>query len=206
MINNYNKLTIGKYKDIKNVLDKGLSDVETNIEIIAILNDLDTADVEDMSLGAFNCLMQDLRFLYCEPKRKIVADKYKLGKYELETMLNLRDMTVAQYVDYQEFLKDSEKYLTQLLSVFLIPKGKKYNEGYDIVDVQRTIDENMSIEDAVSMSAFFLNLSQSLTKVTLTSLIKKMKKMEKKSKSKEEKEKLQEAIRNLETVGVGSLL
>ena len=203
MIDSFDKLTIGKYKDIRDVLDRNLSEVETNMEIVAILNDLDVSDIGDMPLGAFNYLMRDMLFLYSEPKKRMVADRYRFGKYELNTMLNLKDMTVAQYVDYQEFLKDSDKYLTQILSVFLIPKGKKYNEGYDIVDVQRAIEDNMSIEEAISLSAFFLNLYQSLTKVTLTSLTKRMKRMEKKSRNKEEKRKLQEVIRHLETAGAG---
>lgn len=203
MIDSFDKLTIGKYKDIKDVLDRNLSEVETNMEIVAILNDLDVSDIGDMPLGAFNYLMRDMLFLYSEPKKRMVADRYRFGKYELNTMLNLKDMTVAQYVDYQEFLKDSDKYLTQILSVFLIPKGKKYNEGYDIVDVQRAIEDNMSIEEAISLSAFFLNLYQSLTKVTLTSLTKRMRRMEKKSRNEEEKRKLQEVIRHLETAGAG---
>ena len=203
MIDSYEKLTIKKYKEVMAIINGNETEYVKNVELVAVLNDMDTSDVEDLPIGTFNTLLQSTGFLYEEPKQRMVSTKYKLGGIELEAALNLQKMTVAQYIDYQEYVKDTEKYLVEMLSVFLIPKGKKYCEGYDVIDVQKTIEDNMSIVEAISLSAFFLALYQSLIKATVTSLIKRMKKMRKKEKDLKMIEKMTEVITNLETVGVG---
>ena len=204
MIDNYNDLTIGKYQEIKAVIDgEVVEEYATNISLVAILADMTEDEVMSLDLKEYKVLNQKLTFLMEEPPRRMVADKYKIGGFELETMLAVDKMTVAQYVDYQTFVKDMDKYLVEMLSIFLIPKGKKYNEGYDIVEVQKAIRDNLSIVDAMSLSAFFLLWYQSLTKATLTSLTKKLKRMKRKMKEKEQIQKMEEAIANLENAGVG---
>ena len=204
MIDNYNDLTIEKYQQIKAVIDGNeVEEYATNIQLVSILSDMDEDEVGNLPLTEYKKMNEKLVFLMSEPPRRMVADKYKLGNYTLETMLAVDKMTVSQYVDYQTFIKDLDKYLVEMLSIFLIPKGCKYNEGYDIMDVQKVIRENLSIVDAMSLSAFFLLWYQSLTKATLTCLIKKLKKMKKKMKEKEEIAKMEEAIANLERSGDG---
>ena len=204
MIDNYNDLTIGKYQEIKAVIDgEVVEEYATNISLVAILADMTEDEVMSLDLKEYKVLNQKLTFLMEEPPRRMVADKYKIGGFELETMLAVDKMTVAQYIDYQTFVKDVDKYLVEILSVFLIPKGHKYNEGYDIIEVQKAIRDNLSIVDAMSLSAFFLLWSQSLMKATLTCLTKKAKKMKKKMKNPMEIQKMEEAIANLENAGVG---
>jgi hypothetical protein len=203
MIDSYDKLTVGKFMEISEVLNAGMDEVDSNSMVIAILSDMDVDDVLNLPLGAYNHLLQKTGFLMEQPKTRIIADRYRLGGMDLDVMLNLKNMTAGQYIDYQHFIKDPEKYMVELLSVFLIPRGKKYGDGYEIMDVHKVIREHLSIVDAVSMSAFFLTLSRTLIKVTLTSLTKDLKKMRKKTKNQEEIRKLEQAIANLENVGDG---
>lgn len=203
MIDNYNDLTIGKYLEIKEVIDAGYDEAETNINLIAVLADINVDEVANMNIIEFKKYNEKLEFLLDLPKKRAVATKYNLGGLELETMLAVDEMTVAQYIDYQTYLKDSDKYLVELLSVFLIPKKKTYCEGYDIIKVQKAIRENLSIVDALSLSAFFLQWYLALTKVTVTSLTKKMRKMMKREKDMEKKMVLQKAIQDLEQNGLG---
>lgn len=204
MIDNYNDLTVGKYQEIMVVLKgKVVDEYATNIQLVSILSDMSEDDVLNLGLSEYKVLNQKLSFLLVEPPKRMIANMYKIGGFELETMLDVRKMTVAQYVDYQTFVKDVDKYLIEMLSVFLIPKGMKYNEGYDIVEVQRAIRDNLSIVDALSLSAFFLLWSQSLIKATLTYLTKQMKKMKRTMKKPMEIQKMEEAIANLENVGAG---
>lgn len=204
MIDNYNDLTVGKYQEIMVVLKgKVVDEYATNIQLVSILSDMSEDDVLNLGLSEYKVLNQKLSFLLAEPPKRMIANMYKIGGFELETMLDVRKMTVAQYVDYQTFVKDVDKYLIEMLSVFLVPKGMKYNEGYDIVEVQRAIRDNLSIVDAMSLSAFFLLWSQSLIKATLTYLTKQMKKMKRTMKKPMEIQKMEEAIANLENVGAG---
>lgn len=204
MIDNYNDLTVGKYQEIRVLLNGEIVDeYSTNIQLVSILSDMTEDEVLSLELTQYKALNQKLSFLLQEPQKRMIANVYKIGGYELETMLAIDKMSVAQYVDYQTFVKDMDKFLVEMLSIFLIPKGHKYNEGYDIIEVQKAIRDNLSIVDAMSLSAFFLLWYQSLTKATLTSLIKKVKKMKKKMKNPMEIQKMEEAIVNLENAGVG---
>lgn len=204
MIDNYNDLTVGKYQEIRALLNGEVVDeYSTNIQLVSILSDMTEDEVLSLELTQYKALNQKLSFLLQEPPKRMIANVYKIGGYELETMLAIDKMSVAQYVDYQTFVKDTDKFLVEMLSIFLIPKGHKYNEGYDIIEVQKAIRDNLSIVDAMSLSAFFLLWSQSLMKATLTSLTKKAKKMKKQMKNPMEIQKMEEAIANLENAGVG---
>lgn len=204
MIDNYNSLTIKKYLDIKEVLEMNTEEIDKQVSLIAILSDMDENDVYNLPLPEFQELNEKTAFLNELPQtRNYPKTKYKLGGLELETVLDMRDVTAGQYIDYQTFVKDTDKYLVELLSVFLVPKGKKYNDGYDILEVQNAIRENLSIVEAISMSAFFLMLCESLIKATVQSSIKKLKRMMRKEKDKKVKAEYQKAITALEQSGAG---
>lgn len=204
MIDNYSKLTIGKYLEVKEILSEDMDALEQQASLIAVLNDMETEDVLDLPLGTYNKLLQSLGFLMELPKpRQAPPTKYKIDGIEYDVMLNIQDMTIAQYIDYQTFLKEGDKYIVELLSVFIIPRGHKYSDGYDIADVQKKIREKLSIIDAVTLSAFFLSLSQALISSTVRYSIKRMKRLMRKEKNLEMKKKYQEAIAHLEQSGVG---
>ena len=202
MIDCYEKLTIGVYDELQEIYESNISDYEKNVEIVALFNDMDVADVEDLSLTTFNTLLQSTAFLYEMPKKKIVATKYILGGTEFDVVLDMQSLTVSQYLDYQEFVKNPDKNRVELLSVFLVPMGKKYGD-YNMQEVHKLIRDNLSIIDAIALTDFFLLLSQSLMKVTLRSLKRRLKRMKRKMKSQEEIQKMEEVIAHLETVGDG---
>jgi hypothetical protein len=200
MIDSYEKLTLGKYMEVKAILEDTGEEIDKNVQLICCLGDYDEEAVLDLPLAGFNRLLQGTAFLMEEPKKRMVSTKYKLGGMELETVLDVESMTTGQFIDYQTFIKD-DKYLVELLSVFLIPKGCKYNKDYNIIEVQKVIKDNLSILDAMSLSSFFLSWYQELSKATVTSLIRKMKKMIRKEKTLERKKMMQEAVANLERSG-----
>lgn len=204
MIDSYDKLSIGKWQEILEISETiGMSEEEKNIAVIAVLNDLTEDEVLNLPLSQFAELNKATAFLTQLPQKRLMADKYILGDTEFKVLINLTQMTAGQYIDYQTYVKDPDNNLVQIISIFLIPKGKKYNEDYDMAEVHKLIREHLSIVDAMSISAFFLLLSEISIKTTLTSSIKKMKKMMRKEKNKEQKNKLREAITHLENVGDG---
>lgn len=203
MIDNFNKLTIGKYLELMEILeDNTLADIDKNVEIIALLDDEEVDVIYDLPLSEFNEKMQKTAFLYETPKPLQVSTVYKLGEMELEACLNLEKLTTAQFIDYQTYVKENDK-LVELLSVFLIPKGKKYNREYDIVELQKVIRDNMPITQAMGLSDFFLLLYKSFLKASLTSSIKKLKKMMRKEKDLEKKKMMKQAIQGLQLNGLG---
>ena len=202
MIDNYNKLTIGKYYEVLDIIRDYEDEYERNTALIAVLCDEEADEVLNLSLSEYKKRVDALSFLLESPVKAPIKNRYKIGDMELDLCVDLSKLTAGQYIDYQTFIKDPDTYMVELLSVFLIPKGKKYGD-YNMGEVHTAIRENLSIADALGMSAFFLTLSQALIESTLTSLIRRMKRMKRKAKSQEEKKKLEEAIMNLEAGGVG---
>lgn len=202
MIDCYEKMSIGKFQETREILKKIEDFNELKIELVAILNDMETDDVLDLPLTTFHHLLQGIGFLFEEPKKRQVLTKYNVGGVELETMTDIHNMTAGQFIDYQTYIKDTDKYIVEILSVFLIPKGKKYGD-YDIIEIQKLIKDNLSIVDAVSLSAFFLKWYQSLLMATKNYLTRKMKRMMKREKNKEVREKMMEALALLEGSGNG---
>lgn len=201
---NWNDITIGVYNKLNKLLkfeptdDVVMDELNLTIQILSVLCDVDEDVIGDLTRSEFAELAAQCAFLQELPKVKI-KDKYTINGKEYTVQFNVQDMTMAQYIDYQTFIKEQDKYMSNILACFLIPKGKKYGDGYNLQEVVNDIENYFSIVDAHSVCFFFTLLFQSLTKVMLTYLVKKMKKGMKKM-TKEEKEKTQEAIDHLNKV------
>lgn len=179
MITSYKDLPLGKWEEIyklKNEEDNEL----TQIKLLSILSDMTENEILDLPLNEFKSLNNLSAFLLEKPQKKQVETEYLLGNKVYEVVSNVDELIVSQFIDYQTFVKDVDKYLVELIGVFLVPKGKKYNTDYDIRDAHEDIRKYLSIEDAISLSAFFLLLSQTWLETMETYLIKKMRKMQKK--------------------------
>jgi hypothetical protein len=202
---NWKEISINTFNELKNIdynKEEGiLGELEANIELLSILCDVEDEVISNLSTTEFHNLLMKTEFLKEMPKVK-VEDTYIINGTKYKLFLSLKQMSVAQYVDFQTYFKDQQKYFRELLSVFLIPKGMKYGEGYNIDDTINDIGEYLSIVDANSILFFFAILFQSLTKVILNSSIKEMKKLKKKMTNKEEIEKLETVIKELERAKV----
>lgn len=203
MIDSYDKLTVGKYQTIKAIIDNGGDETEIKTEVLSELTEIDVEDLLDMPIVRYHHLLQNAAFLLEDVPHRMVATKYILGGVTFDVLLNIEKMTAAQFIDYQNYIKDVNGNLVQLLSVFLIPKGHRYNEGYDIVEMQKIIKDNLCIIDAYALAAFFLKWYESLLKATVHSLIRQMKRILKKEKDKTARMKIMETIANLEKSGSG---
>lgn len=201
---NWNDITIGVYNKLNKLLkfeptdDVVMDELNLTIQILSVLCDVDEDAIGDLTRSEFAELAAQCAFLQELPKVKI-KDKYTINGKEYTVQFSVQDMTMAQYIDYQTFIKEQDKYMSNILACFLIPKGKKYGDGYNLQEVVNDIENYFSIVDAHSVCFFFTLLFQSLTKVMLTYLVKKMKKGMKKM-TQEEKEKTQEAIDHLNKV------
>ena len=114
-------------------------------------------DVLDIPIMEYKSLAEQSKFLEKPinvPKQ--IATTYTLDGWELVPTTDIRKMTTAQYIDFQTFSKEGEDKLIEVLSCFLIPKGKKYNEDYDILKVQQALRDYLTIPNCLALSAFFL--------------------------------------------------
>lgn len=191
---NWESISIKKFDEISYILshinnvneDEAL---EININLLSVLCDVDVEEIEDLPLTEFSKLVKQTEFLKEMPKVDI-KEKYVINGNKYVLCANVSKMTTAQYIDYQTLVKNADKNVKELLSVFLIPEGKKYGD-YDLEKVIDDIYNYLPIADARAISFFFTLVLQSLTRATLISLERRTKKELKKAKTKEEKEKIE---------------
>ena len=185
--------------------------LDVNVKLLSILCDVDEETIINLPLTEFTILVGKAEFLTLMPKYT-VEQYYEIGKGRVfEIQMNLREMTTAQFIDFQTFIKDKDKNFKHLLACFLLPKGKKYGEDYDIIEVAEHLYKNMSIATARSVMFFFTLQYQALQKVMLNYSIREVKKQMKKTKNKEAKKNLEMALQQMMQLksliknGVGSI-
>lgn len=161
IIDNYNQLMLGKYMEIQAISqDESLEELDKQSQIIAILTGQDVEEILHLPIGEYKNLAFKASFLSGDMMYHPVAKKYILGGMELVPVRDYRKIETCQYVDFQTYAQDLDKYLVEFLSVILVPRGHRYNEGYDILEVQKAIREELSVADGVSLAGFFLTWSK----------------------------------------------
>lgn len=196
----WEKITVNVFEKLNNAINDaevtGNNEVDLlnkQIAILSVLCDVDEDTIADLHTSEFSRLVNETNFLNETPKKNVI-DKITLNGKKYEIFLSISDMTMSQYIDFQTLFPKRDKEFKRILSIFVIPKGCNYNEGYDIEQVIKDIGEYMPITDANNIMFFFALAYQSLTKVMLTCLVKEMKKLKKKEKDQAKVEQMQLAI------------
>lgn len=208
MIDNYKSLPIGDYQDILALCkDESLEELDRQVKILSILTKVDEDTLLNLPIQEFKVLTSRMGFLEKDLPTKVIklADSYKIGKFELVPVTDMRKVITAQYIDFQSFHQAGfEDHFVEILSCLLVPKGKKYNQDYDIIEVQDAIRKDLNVHDAASLYAFFIFSCRESIKDMLTFSLQETQKI----KDKEKREKIQGQIKDqihlLETSGVGS--
>ena len=155
---NWTDISIKQYNEIKDLyLDVDLSDEDRLILQINILFGVDALKLKTTELHKY---VNEMKFLGEKVPKMKIKNEYKLGGNVYTLKKELKDFTVAQWIDWQNFLKDggsdTDNY-ANLLSVFFFPKGEtEYGDNYDIEQVRSDINNHLSIAEAMSISSFFL--------------------------------------------------
>lgn len=199
---NWKEISINVFQKLQNLNLNNSSDIideiDDNVKILSILCDVDEDTIADLEVGEYKTLVSQCAFLNEMPKVKI-KDEYWINDKLYQVQYGVQNMTMAQYIDYQTYLKDSSKYTKEIVSCFVFPKGKKYGEDYDLNETIEDIGNYFSIVDALSVCFFFTMLFRSLTTATLGCLVKKMKRGKRKM-DKEQQVQVQRAIDELNKV------
>ena len=157
-------ITIEKHKQIQRLLkENNVEDMQAvQAEWLAIYADTDLDTIMNYPLTKYHKLVEKFYndyftdFSKAEPA---IKDKYTAGDMVLVPMLDFTQITVAQMMDFSVLSVDPIENIEKLLAIFLIPKGKKYNDGYDLMQVQKAILK-MDFNEVSPLLAFFLKWFQ----------------------------------------------
>ena len=187
----WNSISLKQYNDIKDVfLNPDFSEED---RIILLINILFGVDALKLKASELNKYIEQMKFLNTTPPKMKIRDKYKLGENWYILKRNLKDFSVAQWLDWNNFLKngsDTDNF-ANLLSVFFLPEGEReYAENYNVEQVRQDINNHLSIADANSIASFFLRYQKTSSIVFLLYTKRKILKtpLEKKEKKKIKRE------------------
>ena len=201
MINNYEALDLGRFMKIDHILHTPAEEIDKQVQIIAVLSDKTENEVLLLPLADYAAMAKETAFLGVTcPPAKVSGEPMQVDGLTLVPTRDFTKINTAQYVDFQTLAKDFPATLPELLSCFMVPEGKAYNDGYDIATVQEAV-RTLNVPTAVGLVTFFFaSFSQSIAG-TLTSLAKEAQKDPKKAKA--WKMKAKEIAALLETLGAG---
>ena len=170
IIDNYRDLPIGLYLEICDIdRREDLEDINKQVSIISVLTGMAEEDIYNLPLEEYRQLAAKSQYLRHPYEGEVLTAKnYIVGKFTLVPVEDYRKITTAQYIDFQTFAKDAERNIVEILSCMLIPKGKKYNQDYDVLEVQKALREHLCVADALSLLAFFFVQYRQSIKDSLT--------------------------------------
>lgn len=170
----WSNIDVKTFKEIQDYLSTTQDgNIEQSVHLLSLIEGKDEDTYFNMPINKLTEEFGKLKFMESTPQAAQVKNSYKINGTEYVLTTNLQEMTVAQYIDYQVYIKNPQQYMQEMLTVFLIPKGKKYNEDYDVAEAAKDMG-NLPIEDAYGISFFLTVLLHSLTKVTTSSALRKM--------------------------------
>lgn len=171
IIDNYRDLPIGMYLDICEIDRRtDIDELHKQVGIISLLSGMAEEDIYNLPIGDYKTLASKTRYLSHPYDGEVLTAKvYSLDEWVLQPVQDFRKITTAQYIDFQTFVKGGEQNIVEIISTMLVPKGKKYNQGYDVVELQKSLREHLSVADALSLFAFFFVQYNQLIKDSLTS-------------------------------------
>lgn len=181
-------VTINEYFELVDRLnDDSLNDYDKIVIKLAFTNNCSEDDIWNLPINEFrNYQVESLWLEKFDLNQNVKIDKIKIGNETYNVNTIMQEFTVAQYIDFQTFYpkyKTDKTVLGNLLACFIIPKGNRYAEGYDIQQLVSMINENVDIMTAQEILFFFLKrylISISLTAHFFNWQIRKMKKKHKK--------------------------
>ncbi len=165
----WNNITYRQLLDIREA-----SNIEDeNERVYGIMAAIFGEDVLDLPLKEFNEKCKELQFLQKPVPNDLHVKNIKVNGREYYFDGLLGKITTAQYIDFQNYQKNEDE--QKIFSVFIIPKGHKYNDGYDMDQVFNDILD-VPVPILFSASFFFIRQFELFIKIFRRYSIKQMKK------------------------------
>lgn len=194
---NWKNITLKQFNSIKDVLAN--KDEYTALNLLDLIYNINSADMTISDLAQYN---NAIAFL-SDPIPQVPLEKqYLINNTLYNSNIDLTVMTAAQFIDYQNYTKKENPQYQELLSVFFIPEGHSYNDGYDLSQVQQDILE-LDMPTVYSIAFFFRRQYSLLVELILLYSSKQIHKMKI---PKKEKQILLQQIRAIPSVNLDSFL
>lgn len=105
----WDKLTLSQFYDIQDAVYDIDDPIEQQIRLLSIVNDIPEEELLSYPLSQLRELNHTIAFINRSPSPAPLQYDYTINGTTYCFTPNLADLTVAQYVDYQNYLKEIEK-------------------------------------------------------------------------------------------------
>lgn len=196
----WDAISLTDYKKIVEISKRELdSDMEKDIAVVSILCEVPEKEIYDLPIQQLQSLLVDASWIK-KPftfSHSFNTKKVKIEGEEYVVNPDINQFSVAQYMDFQNFWDKRNDHMGNLLAVFIIPKGHKYNEGYDVVELAQKLEDTISIKFWNEVCFFFLKDWLNSVKASAIYSLWVTRKMRRKMKDKEKKALLKEKEKEL---------
>lgn len=163
MIKDWSDVTLSTWMRMNEITARE-NEIERIVGFVALFNEMTEDEVLALPLDKFKEYMAQMGWMNTPPDIEQPKQEYTINGKTYVLTMNFHKLTTAQYIDFQSYTK-SEDY-SQMLSVFLIPKGKKYGDGYDVFEVQQDLKQ-MPVQEVLGLMGFFIILYRSWSRALL---------------------------------------
>lgn len=171
---NWKQVKLKQFQQILEVENQKLDDTDRIAEIIKILFNVE--DPLSLEILEFQKYVDEIKFIGTPiPNTKLVT-QYTINNTVYSFKGNVFEINMSQLIDWRNYCKKTPLNYAEILSVFVIPQGHKYNDGYNM---EKAIEDigNITIPDAMTMFNFFVSALQMSTNLLQDYLKKQVKKL-----------------------------
>ena len=157
MKSKWEDMTVADHIKLKEISELQLAtDEEKNLKVASHLAGIPYDEFLQMPLDQVREFVLQANFLLEKPKPNKARRKYLINGTNYKLFKDASEMSVAQYISFQQIYREGfENRPLEMLSIFLIPEGHKYNDGYDMEDVMNDLLD-MKILVALGVCDFFV--------------------------------------------------
>ena len=158
-------ITYRQFMRIKEITEnETLNEEEQMLELVLLLfGDVPISEMHKYSVEVYKLLEEPF------PEGDTTRKELEVHNRKYTVTTDLGKITTSQFIDYSNYVK-AKADLVDILSCFIIPKGHKYDDGYDMDEVKEDI-RDFSISTVQSYCFFFRKKWMKLQRLSLLYLM-----------------------------------
>ena len=191
----WNDITLRKWNNIERIINGTYDDdIMQSADLVNEIFDIDDSML--LTPQEFKSYIEQLSFLKEPIPEKKLCNTYTINGTKYNFKGNIMEVSMGQLMDWRQYSTKTPLDYAECLSVFMIPDGHKYNDGYDM---DKTIEDlsSLPIADAMKLYSFFVG-AQILFTETLTDYLNK--ELKKTNLPKEKRQEIMDKIADLKEI------
>lgn len=191
----WNDITLRKWTEIESIYKKKYEDeILQTADIISVVFEIENP--MELSPAEFSKYVEQMSFLTKPIPEKKLCNSYTINGTLYNFKGNIYEISMGALMDWRHYSTEENLDYAQCLTVFMIPDGHKYDDGYDMDKTLNDIN-SLPIGDVLKLFTFF----QAALQLSMDILLNYFNKLLKKTKlTKEEKVKIQNKIKELQEI------